>query len=82
MSAPSGIWLYPLPPLFALAGFLFILFSRPNVLSRELIVGAIVAFSGAAIFSSSARASAASGPFRDIAKKLAPGCCFFRRKKI
>jgi len=46
---PFRIWLYPLPPLFALAGFLFILFSRPNA-SRELIYGAIVAVSGAAIF--------------------------------
>jgi amino acid transporter len=46
---PFRIWLYPLPPLFALAGFLFILFSRPNA-SRELIYGAIVALSGAAIF--------------------------------
>ncbi len=46
---PFRIWLYPLPPLFALAGFLFILFSRPNA-SRELTYGAIVAVSGAAIF--------------------------------
>jgi len=46
---PFRIWLYPLPPLFALAGFLFILFSRPNA-SRELIYGVIIAISGAAIF--------------------------------
>jgi len=46
---PFRIWLYPLPPIFALAGFLFILFSRPNA-SRELIYGAVVAVSGAAIF--------------------------------
>jgi amino acid transporter len=46
---PFRIWLYPLPPLFALAGFLFILFSRPNA-SHELIYGAVIAVSGAAIF--------------------------------
>jgi amino acid transporter len=46
---PFRIWFYPLPPLLALAGVLFILFSRPNA-SRELIVGAAVAISGAAIF--------------------------------
>jgi amino acid transporter len=46
---PFRIWLYPLPPLFALAGFLFILFSRPDA-ARELIYGAVVALSGAAIF--------------------------------
>jgi amino acid transporter len=29
---PFRIWLYPLPPVLALAGFLFILFSRPQAL--------------------------------------------------
>ncbi|MDR3734666.1 MAG: APC family permease [Acidobacteriaceae bacterium] len=46
---PFRIWFYPLPPLFALGGFLFILFSRPNA-SRELIYGSFIAVSGAAIF--------------------------------
>ncbi len=32
MPRPFRIWLYPLPPLLALAGFLFILFSRPQAL--------------------------------------------------
>ncbi|QHN04200.1 APC family permease [Granulicella sp. WH15] len=46
---PFRIWLYPLPPLFALTGFFFILFSRPDA-SRELSYGAVVAISGALIF--------------------------------
>ena len=46
---PFRIWLYPLPPIFALAGFLFILFSRAHA-SRELLYGAFVAVTGAAIF--------------------------------
>jgi amino acid transporter len=46
---PFRIWLYPLPPLFALAGFLFILFSRPHA-SHELFFAAVIGVSGAAIF--------------------------------
>ena len=39
MSRPFRMWLYPLPPLLALGGFLFILFSRPDA-SREMIYAA------------------------------------------
>jgi amino acid transporter len=46
---PFKIWLYPLPPLLALGGFLFILFSRLGA-AREVGYGAVVAVSGAAIF--------------------------------
>jgi APA family basic amino acid/polyamine antiporter len=46
---PFRIWLYPLPPLFALAGFLFILVSRQGAW-RELIVAAVIAVSGSLIF--------------------------------
>jgi len=46
---PFRIWLYPLPPLFALAGFLFVLFSRPDA-SREVKYGAVVAVTGLVIF--------------------------------
>jgi len=38
---PFRIWLYPLPPLLALAGFLFILFSRTQGLHDLYYAGAI-----------------------------------------
>jgi APA family basic amino acid/polyamine antiporter len=46
---PFRIWLYPLPPLFALAGFCFILVSRPGAW-RELSYAAVIAVSGSLIF--------------------------------
>ncbi len=46
---PFRIPLYPLPPLAAIAGFLFILAYRPNPL-RELGVAAAIAASGTAIY--------------------------------
>ncbi len=46
---PFRIWLYPLPPLFALLGFLFVLFSRKDA-SRELIFAVGIALSGSAIY--------------------------------
>jgi APA family basic amino acid/polyamine antiporter len=46
---PFRLWLYPLPPLFALVGFVFILFSRPNA-SREFLFGIVVAVSGAILY--------------------------------
>lgn len=49
MPRPFRIWLYPLPPLIALAGFLFIVFSRKQA-SRELLDAAIVAGSGSLIY--------------------------------
>jgi amino acid transporter len=45
MPRPFRMWLYPLPPLIALAGFLFILFSRPDA-SREFIYAGVIAVSG------------------------------------
>ena len=49
MPRPFRIWLYPLPPLIALAGFLFIVFSRKQA-SHELLDAAIVAGSGSVIY--------------------------------
>jgi amino acid transporter len=49
MRRPFRIWLYPLPPLLALAGFLFIVFSRRTA-SRELLDAVFVAFSGSVIY--------------------------------
>lgn len=46
---PFRIPLYPLPPLAAMAGFIFILVYRPNPL-RELGVAAAIAASGTAIY--------------------------------
>jgi amino acid transporter len=41
--------LYPLPALFALAGFLFILFSRPNF-TREIRTAGIILLAGLAVY--------------------------------
>jgi APA family basic amino acid/polyamine antiporter len=49
MSRPFRMWLYPLPPLLALGGFLFILFSRPDA-SREMIYAAVVAITGSGLY--------------------------------
>jgi amino acid transporter len=49
MQRPFRMWLYPLPPLLALAGFLFIVFSRAQA-SRELIDAAVVAATGTALY--------------------------------
>jgi len=46
---PFRIWLYPLPPLFALAGFIFIVISRPNAW-HEIGYAAVIAISGSLIF--------------------------------
>ena len=46
---PFRMWLYPLPPILAGAGFLFILISRPNA-GRELKFGAAIAISGCLIY--------------------------------
>ena len=51
---PFRIWLYPLPPLFALAGFLFILISRPNA-RREFFYAVVVAVVGTALYMIRAR---------------------------
>lgn len=49
MTRPFRLWFYPLPPLMALAGFLFILFSRPDA-SREFIYAGIIATTGSALY--------------------------------
>ncbi len=49
MQRPFRLWLYPLPPLFALAGFLFILFSRKQA-AREFIYAAIIALTGSILY--------------------------------
>jgi amino acid transporter len=49
MPRPFRLWLYPLPPLLALAGFIFILFSRRDA-SRELLYGIIIAVTGSILY--------------------------------
>ncbi len=46
---PFRIWLYPLPPLAALAGFLFILFSRPQAM-RYLFYALAIALAGSMLY--------------------------------
>lgn len=46
---PFRLWLYPLPPLLALAGFLFILFSRSQGL-RELLFAVAIALLGSVLY--------------------------------
>ena len=45
MERPFRIWLYPLPPLVAIAGFLYILFSRPHF-AREIFFAMVVVLTG------------------------------------
>ncbi len=51
---PFRLWLYPLPPLLAFAGFLFLLFSRKGA-SLELLFAAILGGSGALLYAWRAR---------------------------
>jgi APA family basic amino acid/polyamine antiporter len=46
---PFRMWLYPLPPILAAGGFLFILFSRPDA-GREIRYGAAIAISGCLLY--------------------------------
>ncbi len=46
---PFRIWLYPIPPLVAIAGFSYILFARPNFV-RELLLAAVILGLGTAAF--------------------------------
>jgi basic amino acid/polyamine antiporter, APA family len=46
---PFRIWLYPLPPLVAIAGFLYILFSRPHF-AREIFFAMVVVVTGTATY--------------------------------
>ena len=49
LKRPFRMWLYPLPPLLALAGFSYILVGRPNF-QREIIPAAVVVLLGAAAY--------------------------------
>jgi amino acid transporter len=49
MPRPFRLWLYPLPPILALLGFGYIVFSRPNF-ARELLLAAVVAAAGTLVF--------------------------------
>ena len=49
MPRPFKMWLYPLPPLLALCGFIFILFSRHNAL-REFSYAIAVAAAGTVVY--------------------------------
>jgi len=49
MPRPFRLWLYPLPPLLALAGFTYIVVSRPDF-ARELILAFVVAALGTVVF--------------------------------
>lgn len=46
---PFRMWLYPLPPLLALVGFGYIVFSRPNF-KRELALAGVVSLAGTIVF--------------------------------
>ncbi len=49
MRRPFRMWLYPMPPLLALAGFGYIVVSRPNF-AREAMLAAFVSVVGTLIF--------------------------------
>ncbi len=49
MVRPFRIWFYPWPPLVAIAGFLYILFSRPHF-ARELFFAMVVVLTGTATY--------------------------------
>jgi amino acid transporter len=49
MERPFRVWLYPLPPLIACAGFLYILFARP-AFERELFFAFLIVLTGTALY--------------------------------
>jgi amino acid transporter len=49
LQRPFRIWLYPLPPLIAIAGFVYILFSRPHF-AREIFFALAIVLTGTAIY--------------------------------
>jgi amino acid transporter len=49
MPRPFKMWLYPLPALIAIAGFVFVLFSRPNY-QKELKYAAVLVMLGLTIY--------------------------------
>jgi amino acid transporter len=58
---PFRMGLYPLPPLLALAGFGYIVISRPNF-ARELLLAAVVAFVGTLVFITRSLRTSSLGP--------------------
>jgi amino acid transporter len=54
MTRPFRIWLYPLPPLLAIAGFTYILVERVNF-ERELLGAALVIVLGTSVYALRAR---------------------------
>ena len=62
---PFRMWLYPLPPLLALVGFAFVVFSRAHF-SRELVLSAVVAIVGSAAFLWWERRHPALPPLRSV----------------
>jgi amino acid transporter len=54
MARPFRIWVYPLPPLLALAGFLFILVSRPES-RQQLVYAAAIGATGTLLYMIRAR---------------------------
>jgi len=63
MQRPFRMWLYPLPPIAATAGFLFILLSRPDAW-REAVYAAVVAATGTGLYLWRARGRR-EWPFRE-----------------
>jgi len=59
---PFRLWLYPLPPLAAIAGFTYLLLARPNF-SRELLFAVALIFVGTVLFL--LRRSSAPGSLED-----------------
>ena len=49
MPRPFRMWLYPLPALCAIAGFIYILISRPNFL-REIRYAVVLLVAGLALY--------------------------------
>ncbi len=49
MVRPFRVWLYPIPPLIAIAGFLYILFARP-AFERELFFAFLIVLTGSALY--------------------------------
>jgi amino acid transporter len=49
LKRPFRIWLYPLPPLVAMAGFLYILVERPHFLREVSLAGAVIV-TGSVVF--------------------------------
>ncbi len=52
---PFRMWLYPVPALLALCGFVFVLFSRPNFL-KEIRYAAVLIVLGLVVYFVRARA--------------------------